>query len=60
MEEYTLLQKSLATLDSENVDPEIAVKLEIRDGMYLKYTVHILNITPFDTSNVMIFYVKLG
>ena len=27
----TLTKKSLATLDAENVDPEIAVKLEMLD-----------------------------
>ena len=28
---FTLPQKSLATLDGENVDPEIAVHIEMRD-----------------------------
>ena len=48
-------KKCLATLDGEIVDPEITVKLEMRD-------VRCTNITfiPFDTSNIIVFLIKLG
>ena len=35
MDRYTPTKKSLATLDGEIIDPEITVKLEMRDVLEL-------------------------
>ena len=52
----TLTKKRLATLDGEIVDPEITVNLEMWDVLKV---VH-LTLIPFDTSNVILFLIKLG
>ena len=55
----TLTKKSLATLDGEIMDTEIAVKLELLD-VHKKARCTNLILTPVDTSNVIVFLIKLG
>ena len=50
-------QRSLATLDDDIVHTEIAVKLEMRVVLEVE---EVQTFTPFETSNVKVFFIKLG